>query len=126
MAQTINREQKLKSIQAQIKQAEVYRKMDPNPFAQNRVKALSQNPCLSGKYYLNAIFKDTLTVASEEAALNSATTSEYNQASYSSYFYKAYVIYPEFWSKDKIEEINGFAAVTNKITQLTNSRKSIR
>lgn len=126
MAQTINREQKLKSIQAQIKQAEAYRKMDPNPFAQQRVEALSQNPCISGKYYLNAIFKDTMTMESEEAALSYATTSEYTEASYSSYFYKAYVIYPEFWSKDRIEEINGFSAVTNKITQLTNSRKSIR
>lgn len=126
MAKTINRQQKLKSIQAQIQQAEAYRKMDPNPFAKNRVDSLSKNPCISGKYYLNAIFKDTMTVESEEAALSYATTSEYTEASYSSYFYKAYVIYPEFWSKDRIEEINGFSSVNNKITQLTNSRKSIR
>ena len=122
MAKIINREQKLKSIQSQIKQAEAYLKMDPNPFAQNRVDSLSKNPCISGKYYLNAIFKDTQTVASEEAAISYATTLEYTQASYSSYFYKAYIIYPEFWSKDKIEEVQGFSTVNSKITQITNSR----
>jgi hypothetical protein len=63
-----------------MKQAETYMKMDPNPFAKNRVYSLSKNPCLSGKYYLNAGFKDKQTIASETEALNFATTSNMSGA----------------------------------------------
>ena len=45
-----------------MKQVETYMQMDPNPFAKNRVDSLSKNPCLSGKFYLNAIFNNTQTI----------------------------------------------------------------
>lgn len=122
MGQTVNREQKLKSIQNQMKQVETYMQMDPNPFAKNRVDSLSKNPCLSGKFYLNAIFKDTQTVESAEAAINYATTNSLTYCKYSQYFYDAYIIYPEFWSKDKIEHIAGFSDTNAKIQSLINER----
>jgi hypothetical protein len=82
--------------------------MDPNPYAQNRVSSLSKNPCLSGKYYLNAVFKETKTVQSETAAANYATVKEFHECSYNNYFFDAFIIYPSFWSKDKIEHLSGF------------------
>ena len=100
--------------------------MDPNPFAEQRVKTLSNNPCLSGKFYLNAVFKDTQTIQSESAAINYATTNRLSDRLYSNYFYNAYIIYPEFWSKDKIEHITGFSATNNKIQTLIKERKRIK
>ena len=45
-------------ISAQIKICDAYLKRDPDPDAQQRVAELEKNPCSSGLYYLNAIYKD--------------------------------------------------------------------
>jgi hypothetical protein len=45
-------------IEAQIKICDTYLKRNPDPDAQQRVAELEKNPCSSGLYYLNAIYKD--------------------------------------------------------------------
>lgn len=68
MGKKINRDEIIRQIQRKIDQCDAYNAKDPNPFAQNRVKSLQSNPCISGKYYLNGIFSsDHFTQSTEEA-----------------------------------------------------------
>lgn len=53
------KEQRLSEIDALIKQVETYQKIPPqnNPFIQNRLAYLDENPCTTGLYYVNAYLK---------------------------------------------------------------------
>jgi hypothetical protein len=64
----INKKQRLAEIDAELKKCEQYLQYDPDPMAASRVKALDSNPCVEGKYYLNAVFKNIQSEMSEELA----------------------------------------------------------
>lgn len=53
------KEQRLSEINSLIKQVETYQKILPqnNPFIQNRLAYLDENPCTTGLYYVNAYLK---------------------------------------------------------------------
>ena len=53
------KEQRLSEINSLIKQVETYQKIPPqnNPFIQNRLAYLDENPCTTGLYYVNAYLK---------------------------------------------------------------------
>lgn len=64
-------------IKAQIKICDTYLKRDSDPDAQQRVAELEKNPCSSGLFYLNAIYKDGYK---EEVPynINKSITLDYN------------------------------------------------
>lgn len=53
------KDQRLSEINSLIKQVETYQKIPPqdNPFIQNRLAYLDENPCTTGLYYVNAYLK---------------------------------------------------------------------
>lgn len=53
------KEQRLSEINSLIQQVETYQKIPPqnNPFIQNRLAYLDENPCTTGLYYVNAYLK---------------------------------------------------------------------
>ena len=57
MSTTVNRKKRMTEISEKIKECDAYLAMDVDPTAQNRVKAMEDNPCVSGVYYINAIYK---------------------------------------------------------------------
>lgn len=63
----IDKQKRLKEINEKIKACDVYIHMDPDPTAKQRVEALTKNPCASGMFYLNAIYKDDFQCSEEEA-----------------------------------------------------------
>jgi hypothetical protein len=64
----INKKKRLAEIDAELEKCTTYLKYDPDPMAENRVKALDKNPCVSGMYYLNAVYKNIQSEMSEELA----------------------------------------------------------
>jgi hypothetical protein len=69
MSQLTNKSQYLAQITAEINKCNAYLKTTPDPFAASRVQALEANPCVSGMFYLNAIFKEAQTTKSEAEAV---------------------------------------------------------
>jgi hypothetical protein len=67
--QLVNKAAYLAQITGEINKCNAYLKMTPDPFAASRVQALESNPCISGIFYLNAIYKDSQIKKSEEAAV---------------------------------------------------------
>lgn len=65
-------------ISAQIKICDAYLKRDPDPDAQQRVAELEKNPCSSGLYYLNAIYKAG-HVENAPYSINGSITLDYNE-----------------------------------------------
>lgn len=65
----INKAQVIAQIQQQIDLCSAYQEQIPNSFAQERVRTLISNPCLSGKFYLNALYKETQIEQSETQAI---------------------------------------------------------
>lgn len=63
----INVAERRQQIAAYIQACETYLKQDPDPTAKNRVDALAKNPCASGMFYLNAIYKDNFQCSEEQA-----------------------------------------------------------
>lgn len=59
MGENIIRKERLKQIQQFIKQCETYKNTIPDPFAASRVAHLDKNPCITGDYYVNVIFKQS-------------------------------------------------------------------
>lgn len=86
----INKQKRLSELRAQIEQCDAYIKMGNDPSAAVRVQALDKNPCLSGMYYLNAIYKNPQNEFSEEAVrqysiYNEKHTIPYNTATINGY-----------------------------------------
>lgn len=61
MAQNIIRKQRLEQIDSLIAQCNRYLTAMPDPFAISRVAHLDKNPCITGNYYVNAIYKEIKT-----------------------------------------------------------------
>lgn len=58
MAQNIIRTQRLSELDNLLQQCSGYLCANPDPFAAARVAHLDKNPCITGNYYVNAIYKE--------------------------------------------------------------------
>jgi hypothetical protein len=68
----INKKARLEEIDAELKKCKTYLSADVDPMAESRVSALDKNPCVSGMYYLNAVYKEVQSEMSEELAKDPA------------------------------------------------------
>lgn len=75
MAKTVKKAERLAQLSAEIQKCEKMCQQYPDPTAESRVNAIIKNPCLSGMFYLNAIFKNSKEEWSESAALKYRSTS---------------------------------------------------
>lgn len=67
---TIDKQKRLKEINERLSICDAYLKMELDPTVKSRVDALAKNPCLSGMFYLNAIYKTSFRCSEEEAKEN--------------------------------------------------------
>jgi hypothetical protein len=74
MARKVKKAERLAQLSAEIKRCEKMCQQYPDPTAESRVNAIIKNPCLSGMFYLNAIFKNSKEEWSESAALKYRST----------------------------------------------------
>ena len=104
----IDKKKRLKEITNNIQICDAYLQMDPDPTAKSRVEALTKNPCASGMFYLNALYKESFLCSEEEAkeyAKQSAKYSPYS-LSYSEGSLEIYIKETKgFFSKDTLSYI---------------------
>jgi len=75
----VDKQKRLKEINNNIQICNAYLQMDPDPTAKRRVDALVENPCASGMFYLNAIYKESFFCSEEEAKEYAKQSATYQQ-----------------------------------------------
>lgn len=63
------KQKRLAELAIELNKCEAAINSVPDNGVNARVSMLANNPCITGMYYLNAIYKDTQAIESEEAAL---------------------------------------------------------
>ena len=126
----IDRDKRIAELKEQILICEANMQVNPDPTAKSRVDALVKNPCLSGMFYLNAIFKEDQE-ASEEEKIAAAkkertiTTVEYKYSDSKQPISVFYIEDNGFFMKDDALELqyNSFNEIDTLITNLNSGAR---
>lgn len=105
MSTTVNRKKRMTEISEKIKECDAYLAMDVDPTAQNRVKAMEDNPCVSGVYYINAIYKTPQEYQLTPEQTRKLAQSNGNWESFSVDYNNigtGYIVVKNFWTKNNV------------------------
>lgn len=126
----IDKDKRIAELKKQILICDANMQVDPDPTAKSRVDALVKNPCLSGMFYLNAIYKEDQEASEEEKI---AAAKKYRKIETVEYQYSAgeqpisvfYIENNGFFMKDDALELqyNSFNEIDTLITNLNSGAR---
>lgn len=123
--QQIDKNKRIKEIDERIKQISAYMQA-ADPGAQSRVAALDKNPCMSGLYYLNGVYKVPSTIMVTPAPMSKRQTIE-KRYGYDDFKIEGYVVENNgLFTKDHITgPFNSISQLNSEITRLNSLKKEL-